>query len=172
MQNVRAVDYYGVDFMNALNSRRIPKSALPRFATGGLVLAKNNANMFAQITSGSANVQELAKRIQAEFNKQKGKTFASQMSAARKWKKLYPDFISISNRGYKFDIIGLAKSLIANAGTSSLDEISKSVANSSASKVDRNVNLNFNIGKGQNYSVLSDLETANALERYFKGLGV
>ncbi|MEU0078572.1 hypothetical protein ABZY58_11800 [Micromonospora tulbaghiae] len=37
MQRASAVDYYGVDFMNALNLKRIPKEALPGFAGGGLI---------------------------------------------------------------------------------------------------------------------------------------
>lgn len=38
MQQASAVDYYGTDFMQALNSRAIPKDVLPGFAAGGSVL--------------------------------------------------------------------------------------------------------------------------------------
>jgi hypothetical protein len=37
VQQVSAVDYYGADFMHALNERRIPRSALPGYAAGGIV---------------------------------------------------------------------------------------------------------------------------------------
>lgn len=38
MQRASAVDYYGLDFMHALNSRLIPKDVLPGFAAGGSIL--------------------------------------------------------------------------------------------------------------------------------------
>ncbi len=37
MQQAAAVDYYGTNFMWALNRREVPKEALPGYATGGLI---------------------------------------------------------------------------------------------------------------------------------------
>ncbi|RKY68379.1 MAG: hypothetical protein DRP97_06375, partial [Candidatus Latescibacterota bacterium] len=53
VQNVRAVDYYGADFMARLNARLIPKENLPRFATGGLVLNKQNASLLEMLRKNS-----------------------------------------------------------------------------------------------------------------------
>ncbi|MFW0796559.1 phage tail tape measure protein [Gordonia sp. CPCC 205515] len=45
VQQVSAVDYYGVGFMNALNARKIPREMLPGYADGGLVTDDEMARM-------------------------------------------------------------------------------------------------------------------------------
>ena len=42
VQNVRAVDYYGRDFMEKINSLQIPRTQLPKLATGGIVQSFKN----------------------------------------------------------------------------------------------------------------------------------
>lgn len=44
MQKTAAVDYYGVDTMEALNNMRIPKSALKSYATGGPIVTLDTSS--------------------------------------------------------------------------------------------------------------------------------
>lgn len=54
VQQAQAVQYYGVDFMNALNNRQFPKPAeRQKFATGGLVTA--GPNIFVPTFEGNEN---------------------------------------------------------------------------------------------------------------------
>nr|WP_160319604.1 hypothetical protein [Gordonia sp. NB41Y] len=53
VQQASAVDYYGPGFMHALNQRQIPKSALPGFATGGLIEVHDLAQYVTGIESGT-----------------------------------------------------------------------------------------------------------------------
>lgn len=96
VQNVRAVDYYGESFMNALNSLKIPRTALPRFNTGGLVGGYKpllNTNLMSFKSGGSVKKPS-----------------------------------------------------------------------------EKNVNLNFILKNGESYKTLTDEESAEAIERYLRGL--
>lgn len=53
VQQASAVDYYGPGFMYALNERRIPREALPGFATGGLVEVHSLARYMQGIGTGN-----------------------------------------------------------------------------------------------------------------------
>ena len=166
VQNVRAVDYYGADFMRALNALKIPKNALPRFATGGLVSAKVDTSFIKSINANSPEVQALIEELRAKFNKEKGRGFYSWLNTAKKWRNIYgKEYIKVSPSGYNINYEGIAKQILSAS-------YAAKNGGESSNAINRNVNLNFNIGKNQNYSVLSDEATANALERYFKGLGL
>ena len=190
IQNVRAVDYYGADFMEALNRRKIPKSALPKFATGGLVLSKFDKSLMRKITDNDPQVQELAKKLHEQFMREAGNSISKRFEVAKKWKNMYPDYFSVTSQNISWDFVGLAKMLIAkgvgkNADIASLGRGALGAfsggglvnmpnlgSQNTKSIIDKNVNLNLNFGGGNNFAVQSDEATAMALERYLKGLGV
>jgi hypothetical protein len=58
VQRAAAVDYYGTDFMSAINNLQIPK-----FSTGGLVTPVSSAGTGSQVAAG---VTELAQKVQAQ----------------------------------------------------------------------------------------------------------
>ena len=132
IQNVRAVDYYGADFMEALNRRKIPKGALPKlssaslrsarnsptgrfasFATGGLVLSKFDKSLMRKITDNDPQVQELAKKLHEQFMREAGNSISKRFEVAKKWKNMYPDYFSVTSQNISWDFVGLAKMLIA-----------------------------------------------------------
>ena len=199
VQNVRAVDYYGTAFMEALNRRKIPREALPKlssaslrsarnsptgrfasFATGGLVLNKLDTNFIKQLTDSNQDVQELAKRLRQAFNNQAGGENASvlkKLAVAKQWEKMYPEHIKTNSRGYSFDFVGLAKAMIANSINGSALQNGELKAFSTGGMVaknstTRNVNLNLNFGGKNSFAMQSDEATAAALERYLKGIGL
>lgn len=55
MHNVAAVNYYGTDIMDAMNNRRIPKSAIKGYATGGLVGGLDPFLLFSGQFAGAGN---------------------------------------------------------------------------------------------------------------------
>lgn len=57
IQNVKAVDYYGVDFFEKLNKRMIPKNALRGYASGGLVLNEINDKVYSSTSGGGGGYQ-------------------------------------------------------------------------------------------------------------------
>lgn len=189
VQNVRAVDYYGADFMEALNRRKIPKSALPKFATGGLVLSKFDKSLMRKITDNDPQVQELAKKLHEQFMREAGNSISKRFEVAKKWKNMYPDYFSVTSQNISWDFVGLAKMLIAkgvgkNADIASLGRGAlgafsggglvnmPNLGSQNTKSIDKNVNLNLNFGGKNSFAVQSDEATAMALERYLKGLGV
>jgi DNA repair exonuclease SbcCD ATPase subunit len=58
VQRAAAVDYYGTDFMSAINNLQIPK-----FSTGGLVTPVSSAGTGSQVAAG---VSELAQKVQQQ----------------------------------------------------------------------------------------------------------
>lgn len=58
VQNVSAVDYYGVDFMEKLNRKAIPKRQLQHLASGGLVLNEWSKDVLKELTAQIASSQK------------------------------------------------------------------------------------------------------------------
>ena len=220
VQNVRAVDYYGVNFMRALNARAIPKALLPHFASGGLLLNAQKTKFFDELkNSKNATLKkrdvdfgllgDLTKFIRELFLK-KQKILGTAFGAYDFFKKAYPDFYSVNSARSK----GIAKwrehaeFLLKNAGKNDNAKLSFIGFNPSdiakyklkngglvgemtdgfsfpkfsaggevlggigGKKGSYDINLNFNLNDGQKVSVLSDEETAHALERYFKSFSI
>ena len=87
IQSVRAVDYYGADFMEALNRRKIPKSALPKFSSGGVVGGANKnlgefVFSFANDTTLKQAKKPIEKTVNLNFKKENGELLTTQTDEA------------------------------------------------------------------------------------------
>ena len=174
IQNVRAVDYYGAKFFARLNARAIPKEKLARFASGGLVLARQNSEFMQRIdmSISSADVRRLANRLSDKFYSMiDKKLFRNGLDAVRSWNKQYPGFFRIKGNDYFTNFRALAEDLLSRAKQGlNIEGYAAEFIKPNAAAA-KNVNLNFNLG-GASYKAQTDENTAAALQRYLKGAGV
>ncbi|MEV8372479.1 phage tail tape measure protein [Kribbella sp. NPDC056861] len=81
MQQVAAVDYYGVDVMNALNNRRIPKSALKGYRYGGAIGLATGGG----VPSGRlVDPAYILRQLNIPFNPLAGINYSGALSAVNK----------------------------------------------------------------------------------------